>query len=105
MTDNQLAYLSVLTSLNKMMAGGHFSICTLDEAVKTLGAMPDGAAMRILRPLHCVNWIDMDPELRAAVPKLIERCINVPAHQFALTEVSAADRAVVTKASIRFLTR
>ena len=41
MTDAQLTHLSVLTALNKMMQGGHFSICTLDDAVKATPLGPD----------------------------------------------------------------
>lgn len=87
MTDIQLAQLSVLTSLNKMMKGVYFDICALDAAVKALSVVPDAAAYAILRPLHCVHWSEMPPELRSAVPGLIERCIGVPAYQFSLTRI------------------
>lgn len=50
--------------------------------------MPDGQAYKILRTVHCVAWSDMPAELRDAVPKLIERCLRVPAYQFQLTAVS-----------------
>jgi hypothetical protein len=105
MNDQQLSHLSVLPALNKMMTSGHFSICTVDEAVKTLGTVPDAQAYRILRPLHCVNWSDMPAELRDAVPRLIERCVNVPAHQFQLTQLTPARAALVQSATIRLLTR
>lgn len=105
MNDAQLSHLSVLTALNKMMTGSHFDICTVDSAIKTLGTVPDGQAYKILRPLHCVNWMDMPAELREAVPKLIERCLNVPAHQFQLTPTTPERTALVQAGTLRLLTR
>jgi hypothetical protein len=105
MNDQQLAHLSILTSLNKMMTTSHFDICTVDAAIKVLGSTPDGQAYKILRHLHCVNWMDMPRELREAIPKLIERCINVPAHQFQITEVTPEQRQRITAGTIRLLTR
>lgn len=105
MNDNQLGHLSVLTALNKMMRGNYFDICTLDAAMKTLGTIPDGQAYAILKPLHCVHWSDMPRELRDAVPRLIERCINVPAHQFQLTEVTPERTALIQAGALRLLTR
>ena len=108
MNDSQLTYLSVLTSLNKMMADNHFSICAIDDAMKALGCVGDGAAYKILRPLHCVKWMDMPTELRGAVPKLIERCLAVPAHHFQLTPpeaLSPEGLGRVQAGTLRLLTR
>jgi len=105
LTDAQLTHLSVRTAINKMMQGGHFSICTLDDAVKALGTVPEAAAYRILRPLHCVSWMDMPRELRDAVPKLIERCLQIPAYQFQITEVTPDVAARVQSGAIKLLTR
>ena len=90
MTDDQLAHLSVLTGLNKMMKGSHFSISTIRTAIETLRCVPDSRAMQILEPLHCVNWADMPAEIRDAVPGLIERCLKVPAYQFKVSHGAAA---------------
>jgi hypothetical protein len=105
MNDQQLSHLSVLTALNKMMTSNRFDICTVDDAIKVLSSTPDGQAYKILRPLHCIHWMDMPRELREAIPKLIERCINVPAHQFQITEVTPEQRQRVTAGTIRLLTR
>lgn len=105
MNDQQLTHLSVLTSLNKMLRGSHFDICTVDAAAKALGSIPDGRAYAILRPLHCVHWGDMPAELRAAVPKLIERCLDVPAHQFQITETTPAGQQRVQAGTLHLLTR
>lgn len=87
MDDKKLAQLSVLTSLNNMMKSSRFDICCVRDAVKALGTVPDESAMRILAPIHCVNWSDIPAELKAAIPSLIERCIGVPAYQFTHTEI------------------
>lgn len=105
MTDDQAAVLSVLTALNKMMRASHFDICTLDAAIKVLRTVPDGRAYDVLRPLHCINWRDMPPELRAAVPGLIERCISVPAYQFQVTPVSKAEQQALYMATAQMLGR
>jgi predicted ester cyclase len=87
MTD-ELKQLSALTSLNHMMRGGHFSICTIDAVGELLGIEPRGSdAYRVLRPLHCIDWNSMPPQLRDAVPGLINECLGVaPAFQFANME-------------------
>lgn len=105
MNDSQLSHLSVLTSLNKMMTGNHFDICTLDAAIRVLRVVPNGKAYEILRPLHCINWKDMPTELREAVPKLIERCLSVPAHQFQITPMTPERSALVQAGTLRLLTR
>lgn len=103
MNDQQLSHLAVLSALNKMMRSTHFNICTVDAAVQALHTVPDARAYSILRPLHCVNWSDMAPELYAAVPQLIERCINVPAHQFQLTLTTPEGQLRVQAGTLRLL--
>lgn len=105
MTDQQISHLSALTALNRMLIGSYFDICTIDKIVKLLATAPDGRAYRILHTLHCVHWCDMPPELRDAVPRLIERCINVPAHQFQLTQITDPERQLVQAGTLRLLTR
>lgn len=77
MTDLELARWSVATAFVKMMRSDSFSICTITESIAALQVVPDAAALRILRPLHCVRWEDMPPVLREAVPGLIERCLGM----------------------------
>jgi hypothetical protein len=77
--------LIAITALNKMMAQGHFNICTIDSVAEMLGVNPKGEAYRMLRPLHCVNFSDMPQELRTLVPALIKQCLAVePTYQFTL---------------------
>ena len=65
-----------LTALNAMMAERHFSICTIDNIAKMLGGHVDGEAYNVLRPLHCIAWSAMPPEVREAVPGLIQACLG-----------------------------
>ena len=91
MNDQQLTHLSALTTLNNMLKARHFDICVIDSVIKILGTVPDSRAYNILRPLHCVNYMDMPRELRDELPSLIERCIEEPAHQFQITQVKNPD--------------
>lgn len=82
--NEELKQLSALTSLNNMMRGGHFSICAIDSVGKLLGIEPRGTdAYNVLHALHCVDWGAMPPQLRDAVPGLINECLGIaPAFQF-----------------------
>lgn len=105
MNDDQLTHLSVLTSLNKMMHSSHFSICVIDDAIKALRTVPDSRAYSILRPLHCVSWMDMPSELRNAVPTLIERCLSISAHQFQITQITPREQTTVLSGTLALLNR
>lgn len=105
MDDKQLAQLSALTALNEMMRSGRFSICTVRDVVAAVGSIPDPRAMDILKTVHCVEIGAMPKELREALPKLIERCINIPAYQFQITEITPEQRARLQSSQIRLLTR
>lgn len=84
----QLKQLSAITALNEMMAGNHFNICVIDRIAEMLARPVRGSeAYTILGPLHCVNWAKMPPELRDAIPSLIEQCLGIaPAFQFKTVE-------------------
>lgn len=105
MNDAQLAQLSALAALNEMMRSGKFYISTVTEVAKALGSVPDARAMDILRPLHCMDISRMPPELQRALPQLIERCINVPAYQFQLTQLTPEQQQRLQGNTIRLLTR
>lgn len=76
-----------LHALNEMMAGRHFSICTIDTVGEMLGIKPSGPARAMLAPLHCLDWGKMPPEVREAVPGLIQECLGVaPAFKFKTLE-------------------
>lgn len=105
MNDTQLAQLSALASLNEMMRSGKFYISTVTEVAKAIGAVPDARALEILRPLHCMEISRMPAELQQALPKLIERCINVPAYQFQLTALTPEQQVRLQGNNLRLLTR
>jgi hypothetical protein len=102
MNDQQLTHLSALTALNNMLKGKYFDICVIDRVIEILGTVPDGRAYNILRPLHCVNYMDMPRELRDELPSLIERCIEEPVRQFQITQVKNPD--MLRSASLKLLT-
>ena len=74
MSDDTKALIAI-TALNKMFAGAHFSICTIDSIAEMLGVIPDGEARRQLKPLHCMDWSDMPRDLRQRVPILIQQAL------------------------------
>jgi hypothetical protein len=76
-----------LVALNEMMAGNHLSICTIDSVAEMLGVKPDKEARATLAPLHCINWSKLPPEVRDAVPGLIQKCLGVaPVFKFRTLE-------------------
>ncbi len=83
MTD--IRQITALAALNTMLKQKHFSICTIRELVTMFDVVPDAEAMKVLTPLHCVNYADMPPELYAALPSIIERALSgSPLFQFEL---------------------
>lgn len=65
-------------ALKKMMDGGHFSICTLDEVLKVTGGVPNSDDYRALRLLHCVDFKDFSPRMRMEFPALLQRVLSSP---------------------------
>lgn len=62
---------AVKASLQKMVRRGYIDICVIDSALKLLGIIPIGSSHAILRQLHCVDFVDMSPDLRAQIPQLL----------------------------------
>ena len=58
---------SVITSLKRMFAGKHFSICTVKESMSLTGCHANPDDLKALSLLHCVNFDEMDEELRQMV--------------------------------------
>lgn len=82
--------LAAVVALNNMFAGKHFSICTIDSIAEMLSIQPEPQAYATLRTLHCINWVDMPPDLRKAVPGLLQQCLagGFTAFQFTLQPAS-----------------
>lgn len=87
-----------MAALNNMLAGSHFSICTIDTIGEMLGVSVKGEAYAMLRSLHCMDWGKMPAEIKEAVPGLIQECLGVaPVFQFrtmtpVVIEVGAAPK-------------
>ncbi len=80
-------------AINRLFTERHFSICSLDELIKLTGAQRGSDAYRLLRPLHCMDWADMTPELRERVPLLVREALatNQWARDAAVTAMSALE--------------
>lgn len=76
---DDLKQLAAMTALNEMLAGNHFSICTIDNVGKLLGVNPKGEAYDTLSTLHCIDYSKMPAKLRDAIPDLIRQCLGVEA--------------------------
>jgi hypothetical protein len=81
---DELKQQIAVTALNEMMRGNHFNICAIDRVADMLGVNARASeAHRTLCPLHCIDWNKMPPQVREAVPGLIQECLGVaPVFQF-----------------------
>lgn len=79
-----LKQMSAVTALNDMMESGRFDICCIRNVAELLGVNPkESEAFAILQPLHCVRFEKMPPQLREAIPSLVEKCLGVsPIYKF-----------------------
>ena len=59
---------AAITALKNMFEEKkYFDICTVDAVLKLTGCIPDKKDYQALRALHCVDWVDMDADLRNTV--------------------------------------
>lgn len=60
----------------KMFRSRHFNICDLDAIAKTMGreASLAGRDYSAMQALHCINWADMDVDLRRMTR---EKCLEL----------------------------
>lgn len=86
MTDdlNDLRKLAAMTSLNKLMKQRHFDICTIRDVGDLLGIpVRNTEEYKILETLHCVDYSEMPPQLRDAIPRMVKKILDLPAvYQF-----------------------
>lgn len=75
----QTRRLVVEQALNRLLNERHFSICTLDSIADVLGTSRNTEAYRLLRALHCIDYAAMSPQMREALPQLINEALR-PAH-------------------------
>ena len=88
---------AVAQSLKKMFSGGHFNICAIDAGLKALNLTPHREQYDSLRPLHCVDWADMDPEFRQMVFKRV-MALFADSTAFDLVEIDRAMGVPITAA-------
>lgn len=69
----RLRGLAVSVGLQHLFNQGHFSIVQLEQCLTAARVIPDGEVIRILRPLHCIDYRDMPAELRDQVFTLVMR--------------------------------
>ena len=67
--------MAVKAAVNKMMQDGYISICTVDNILKITGGIPNRKDYELLHMLHCVHFMDMDPELLRGLPVILQRVI------------------------------
>jgi hypothetical protein len=65
-----------LTAVAKMLRSDYFSICTVDNVCKLIGARQDGAAYDMLRTLHCVHYREMPQDVREVLPALMREVFS-----------------------------
>lgn len=72
-------------ALKRMMASGHFSICTVDEILKVTGGVPDAEDYKALRMLHCVDFKEFTPAMRIEFPGILKRVLESPSMELEIT--------------------
>lgn len=55
------------TALKSMFDGNHYNICAVDKCLKLTGCIPNKKDYLALSALHCVDFSDMDKDLRNMV--------------------------------------
>lgn len=73
---NDLQVMAARAALKKMLSDGYFSICTVDKILKMTGGVPNREDYDVLSTLHCVHYMDMEPELLRGLPLLIQRVLS-----------------------------
>lgn len=63
---------------------GHFSITAFDEICGLANVIPPAGVRDRLRMLHCVDYRDMEPQVRDAVAEMVMETLNTPGFDFEL---------------------
>ena len=63
-------------ALDNMVRKGHFNICAIRDIQNMNNTVGEAEALRILAPLHCVDFADMPKDVREALPDLIRRALG-----------------------------
>lgn len=82
----------VLAATQKLFTKSYFSISDLRNIAEVVGVPTNGGAWAMLQPLHCVDYNDMPPMLREAIPHLVNECLT--ARQAVVIDVQTALKGV-----------
>ena len=88
----EVKQLVVLAATQKLFTKSYFDISNLREIAELIDAPTKGGAWAMLQPLHCVDYADMPPMLREAIPHLVNECLT--ARERAATDVFTALKGV-----------
>lgn len=68
-------------AVTKMLQAKHFSICDLQAVAKTMGREQSlaGRDYAALQSLHCVDWVDMGPDLARMTREKCFELLGLPA--------------------------
>ena len=61
---SKLKEMAAKSSITNMLKGNHFSICCVDDVANMFGQKAGGDAYSILKTLHCVNFQDMQNQIK-----------------------------------------
>lgn len=81
---DELQTAAANTALQKMFKGNHFDICTIRKILDITGGQPTSYDMGVLGLLHCVDYADMLPEVRAELPNVLGRVLGSESIQFGI---------------------
>ena len=82
----------VLAATQKLFTDRFFDITDLRKIAELVGVPTNGGAWAMLQPLHCVQYNDMPPMLREAIPHLVNECLT--ARQAVVIDVQTALKGV-----------
>lgn len=64
------------TALRHMLNARHFDICTIDAIAAAAHVVTEPDSYKTLRLLHCIDYAEMPPVVRAELPILISQCLS-----------------------------
>ena len=82
----------VLAATQKLFTKSYFDISALNKIAEIVGVPTRGGAWAMLQPLHCIDYADMPPMLREAIPHLVNECLT--AGQAVVIDVQTALKGV-----------
>lgn len=66
----------VRATLKQLFTKRYFDICAVREIVEITNGRKDSQAYKLLSALHCIDYKDMEQELRDRIPMLLNECLR-----------------------------